>query len=160
MFSWDKSQILWRNSAHGSFLSIFYLLSSNSKIQNTSVVSRDLCRTTISFQYLYTFDLFSQEDRSRSADNLNNINKTHEKMKHDNKGIWNWNFEQEIEMICIWSTITWSSEFNQNFSIRVSFSVSSYFKNKLKGLYNTAIADAKGEIEWVFPFTLIIIELL
>ncbi|XP_065055236.1 SAGA-associated factor 29-like [Rhopilema esculentum] len=53
-----------------------------------------------------------QEERGRSADNLNNINKTHEKMKNDNK-------------------------------------VSSYFKNKLKGLYNTAISDAKGEIDLI-----------
>jgi len=53
-----------------------------------------------------------QEERSRSEDNLSNINKTHEKMKNDNK-------------------------------------VSSYFKNKLKGLYNTAISDAKGEIDLI-----------
>eukprot|EP00794_Sanderia_malayensis_P014048 gene14048-15509_t len=52
------------------------------------------------------------EERNRSADNLNNINKTHEKMKNDNK-------------------------------------VSSYFKNKLKGLYSTAISDAKTEIDLI-----------
>eukprot|EP00112_Aurelia_sp_Birch-Aquarium-sp1_P013900 Seg298.3 transcript_id=Seg298.3/GoldUCD/mRNA.D3Y31 product="SAGA-associated factor 29" protein_id=Seg298.3/GoldUCD/D3Y31 len=53
-----------------------------------------------------------QEERNRSADNLNNINKTHEKMRNDNK-------------------------------------VSSYFKNKLKGLYHTALADAKGETDLI-----------
>lgn len=53
-----------------------------------------------------------QEERVRSADNLGNINKTHEKMKHETR-------------------------------------VSAYFKSKLKGLYRTAIADAKSESEQI-----------
>jgi len=53
-----------------------------------------------------------QEERTRSADNLNNINKTHDKMRHDTK-------------------------------------ITSYFKNKLKGLYNTAMADARTETDLI-----------
>lgn len=53
-----------------------------------------------------------QEERNRSADNLSNINKTHEKMRHETR-------------------------------------VSAYFKSKLKGLYRTAIADAKTESELI-----------
>ena len=53
-----------------------------------------------------------QEERTRSADNLSNINKTHEKMRHETR-------------------------------------VSAYFKSKLKGLYKTAIADAKTESELI-----------
>lgn len=34
------------------------------------------------------FDFAYQEERSRSEDNLSNINKTHEKMKNDNKGTY------------------------------------------------------------------------
>jgi len=56
--------------------------------------------------------LHIQEERNRSAENLVNINKTHEKMRNETK-------------------------------------VSAYFKSKLKGLYKTAIADAKTESEMI-----------
>lgn len=61
---------------------------------------------------LHQMVLHIQEERSRSVDNLGNINKTHEKMKHETR-------------------------------------VSAYFKSKLKGLYKTAIADAKTESEQI-----------
>ena len=61
---------------------------------------------------LHQMILNIQEDRTRSAENLMDINKTHGKMRHETK-------------------------------------VSAYFKSKLKGLYKTAIADAKTESEMI-----------
>lgn len=65
-----------------------------------------------SLKELHQMVLHIQEERNRSADNLTNINKTHEKMRHETR-------------------------------------VSAYFKSKLKGLYRTAIADAKTETQLI-----------
>lgn len=61
---------------------------------------------------LHQMILDIQEEKGRSAENLVNINKTHEKMRNETK-------------------------------------VSAYFKSKLKGLYKTAISDAKTESEMI-----------
>lgn len=68
--------------------------------------------TTQALKELHQMISHIQEERNRSADNLANINKTHEKMRHETR-------------------------------------VSAYFKSKLKGLYRTAIADAKTESELI-----------
>ena len=68
--------------------------------------------TTLALKELRQMILHIQEERNRTADNLTNINKTHEKMRHETR-------------------------------------VSAYFKSKLKGLYKTAISDAKTESELI-----------
>lgn len=71
--------------------------------------SQNVAQLLKEVQYLV---LQIQEDRNHSAENLNNINKTHDKMRHEQR-------------------------------------ITSYFKNKLKGLYNTATSDARSESELI-----------
>merc|ERR1711973_169891 len=78
----------------------------------TSTTTTTMSVSNNSLKELHQMILNIQEDRTRSAENLMDINKTHGKMRNETK-------------------------------------VSAYFKSKLKGLYKTAISDAKTESEMI-----------
>lgn len=84
----------------------------SSSTSNSKYPSSQTGNTTQALKELRQMILHIQEERNRTGDNLTNINKTHEKMRHETR-------------------------------------VSAYFKSKLKGLYKTAMSDAKTEVELI-----------
>ncbi|CAI9724021.1 Hypothetical predicted protein [Octopus vulgaris] len=78
---------------------------------------------------LYHLIIQVQEERARGEHNLSNISKTHERMQQEQRN----------------NPVTTKGEAKA--ALAISFTP--YYKNKLRGLYNTAMQDAEAEAELV-----------